>query len=162
MKMPVEPMSLSASLEDYLEAICQICSDGGVARMRDIARKLNVSTPSANAAVSRLGQAGLVSHERYEYIELTDRGRRYAERIVRRHQMLRRFLTQVLGVSPEVAERDACQLEHDVSPETTERLVNFMESIGSGEAGIPGFAQRCEPHNTKLRTRKPDSSGGPS
>ena len=162
MTTPVEPISLSASLEDYLEAICQICSDGGVARMRDIARKLNVSTPSANAAVTRLGQAGLVSHQRYEYVQLTDRGKRYAERIVGRHQTLRRFLTQVLGVSPEVAEHDACQLEHGVSPETTERLVNFMESMGSGEAGVSEVTQESERQNPKSGSGEPGPSGGTS
>lgn len=134
--MSVEPVSLSASLEDYLEAIYQICADrGGVARMRDIAKRLKVSTPSANAAVTRLGQSGLVSHERYEYVELTEQGTEYAERIVRRHRMLKRFLSKVLGVSPRVAERDACLLEHGVSPETTERLVDFMEGLGTAGPG---------------------------
>jgi DtxR family Mn-dependent transcriptional regulator len=128
--MSVESIELSASPEDYLAAIHHICDPAGAPRMRDIARRLKVRTSSANAAVGRLVQAGLVSHERYEYVELTARGHAYAQRIVRRHRMLKHFLSQVLGVSPEVAERDACQLEHGVSPETTERLVQFMEALG--------------------------------
>ncbi len=127
----VTPISLSASLEDYLEAIHEICLAGGVARMRDIAGRLKVSSASAHAAVSRLSEMGLATHERYEYVKLTDFGRAYAERVVRRHKMLKRFLSQILGVSNEIAEHDACQLEHGVSPETLERLVQFMEFLGT-------------------------------
>ncbi len=130
-----EAVSLSASLEDYLEAIQEIRGDGGVVRVRDIAKRMKVRAPSATAAVRRLKRMGLVSHARYEYVELTGRGEEAAQRVTRRHQMLKRFLEEVLGVSEKVAERDACQLEHAMSMETMARLVQFMEqreTPGSG------------------------------
>ena len=123
----MEGMTLSASLEDYLEAIEEISEGGGVARMRDIAERMKVRTPSATAAMRRLGKMGLVNHERYEYVKLTEEGKEYAQRVVRRHEMLRRFLREVLGVSGSVAERDACVMEHGLSAETTEGFVRFME-----------------------------------
>ena len=132
----MENMTLSASLEDYLEAIQEICGEGGVARMRDIAGRMRVRTPSATAAVRRLGRQGLVTHERYEYVELTERGKDCAQKVVKRHRMLKRFLREVLGVSEATSERDACQLEHVMSAETAEGLVSFMEFVEQeGEEG---------------------------
>ena len=152
----VKPLSLSASLEDYLEAIHEICAAGGVARMRDIAGRLKVSSASAHAAVSRLCDMGLAKHERYEYVELTDVGREYAKPVVRRHKMLRRFLSDILGVSAEVAEHDACRLEHGVSAETIERLVQFMEFLACRTDDAGAAREWLKGHNCR------SSKGGAS
>ena len=159
MKTSVEPMTLSASLEDYLEAIQEICAAGGVARMRDIAGRLKVSSASANAAVSRLCEMGLANHERYEYVELTDAGRKYAKRMVRRHKMLRRFLSDILGVSTEIAEHDACQLEHGVSPETIERLVQFMEFLGTCQYRKRAWQEWLVKEDGKMTSDDSESKG---
>ena len=127
--MRTQAASLSDSLENYLEAIHQICAEREVVRMRDIAERMGVRVPSANAAVVRLVEMGLVKHRRYGCVSLTTEGTRVAERVVRKHRMLKRFLGEVLGVPEEVAEHDACELEHGVSPETVRQLLAFMEFV---------------------------------
>ena len=117
--------------------------------MRDIAGRLKVRSASAHAAVSRLCDMGLANHERYEYVELTDAGREYAKRVVRRHHMLKQFLSEILGVSAEVAEHDACQLEHGVSPETIERLVQFMEFLARRTDGARSAREWLKGHNCR-------------
>jgi DtxR family Mn-dependent transcriptional regulator len=67
-----------------------------------------------------------VEHERYGAVGLTEAGAVEAEAVYRRHQLLHRFLREVLGVSEEVAARDACRLEHSLSPETVTRLARFV------------------------------------
>lgn len=119
---------LSASQEDYLEAIYQIAGDRGIARVRDIAAQKNVSMASVNGAVKRLEQRDLVRHGRYDYVELTQAGKRRASMIADRHALLKKFLTDVLHVNEKTADADACAIEHCVSESTVERIVEFMEA----------------------------------
>ena len=63
-------------------------------------------------AVDRLKTAGLVTHEKSGYVVLTEEGKYLAGRLERRHTLVRRFLVEVLGVEPEIAEKDACNIEH--------------------------------------------------
>ncbi|HID61995.1 MAG TPA: metal-dependent transcriptional regulator [Anaerolineae bacterium] len=120
---------LSQSNEDYLEAILILSLKRGVVRVKDLAARLGVKAPSVVAAMKRLAQEGLVRHEHYGYVELTGRGLQLAQKIHARHKVLFRFLHVFLGVDEETAERDACQIEHSVSPETMERIVRFLEFI---------------------------------
>lgn len=119
--------ALSASLEDYLEALLVLVRERGVARVRDIAERVGVSMPSVNTALKRLAEQGLVNHEPYEFIELTEAGVKAAERVDRRHRTLRRFLAQVLCLPEAVAEADACKMEHGLHPETVAQLQRFLE-----------------------------------
>ena len=152
---------VSASLEDYLEVIEEITSGGGVARMRDIAERMKVRTPSATAAVRRLGKMGMVTHERYEYVELTEVGREYAEGVVKRHGMLKRFLSEVLGVSGENAEEDACVMEHGLSTDTSERLMRLMEYLGERGLETLGWREWVEwrERSTEEKTEKEGEEG---
>jgi len=118
---------LSASIEDYLEAILVLSEAHGAVRVTDIAKKLDVAKPSVTAAVNTLKEMGLVTQERYGKVYLTPSGREHAVRIKRRHNALRAFLTEVLGVSEDVADKDACLMEHAISPETMEKLMLFLE-----------------------------------
>ena len=118
--------SLTASQEDYLEAILALAGERGVAAVRDIAARKAVSMPSVHGAVRRLERLGLVTHGRYDYVELTPAGRRRAAAVAGRHALLKRFLAGVLGLTPAVAERDACAIEHHLSPSTVEALTRFL------------------------------------
>lgn len=118
---------LTANMEDYLEAIMALQVEQKVARVRDIARRLNVKMPSVTGAVKNLAEKGLVNYERYSFVTLTPKGRVIAEEISRRHRIIYDFLTGILGVGSETAEQDACRIEHAVSPETVARLINFMK-----------------------------------
>ena len=120
----------SSSLEDYLEAILNLSgSVGASVRVTDLSDQLGVSKPSASVAVKRLAEAGWVAHERYGDIKLTSDGRQRAQDVAGRHDLLLRFLRDVLGVEEAIAERDACRLEHDLSPETVSCLTRFVEFL---------------------------------
>jgi DtxR family Mn-dependent transcriptional regulator len=120
---------LSSSMEDYLETIAALQKERGVARVRDISRVMNVKTPSVNAAIKTLYRYKLVDHEKYGYVELTSKGEKVAQSVQRRHDMLLKFLTEILRINPKTAEKDACKMEHSISPETSEKLIKFIEFV---------------------------------
>ncbi len=134
---------LSPSLENYLEAIYFQIAENGVARVKDIAKRTEVGMSSVNAALGRLVSEGYVRHSRYEFIELTEDGVALAEKIVRRHELLRKFLVNILQVDPEKGEKDACQIEHQISAETMDRLTRFVAFLErcsiSGDSCIERF-----------------------
>jgi Mn-dependent DtxR family transcriptional regulator len=115
---------LTQSREDYLETIYELIEENTVARVKDIAAKLNVRKPSVNSAINDLKKYGLVKQEPYGYITLTESGTVEAKKVFRRHEMLREFLL-LLGVPPEIAERDACAMEHLLSKETYDAVEKF-------------------------------------
>jgi DtxR family Mn-dependent transcriptional regulator len=123
----VRDKSLTASLEDYIEAILLLVRRGRVARVRDIARMIGVGMPSVTAALKTLSKRGLVNYDPYEVVTLTDRGREAAEDVSLRHATIRRFLTEVLGLSPGDAETNACRIEHAVDQSLLERLAALVE-----------------------------------
>jgi len=118
---------LSASLEDYLEAIFHIESDKHAARAKDIVERLGVHNSSVTQALRSLSDKGLVNYAPYDLITLTDEGRTAAADVVDRHQSLRTFLIEVLGLDTTQAEKDACKLEHAISHEVLDRLRLLME-----------------------------------
>ena len=124
-----EIAEISPSMGNYLENIYTLSLDKKVVRVRDIAKKIKVRMPSVNGALKKLAELGLIRHERYEFVELTEAGGELAERILRRHEILQSFLTGVLKVSEKVAAEDACQIEHILSRETIEKLLAFLEFI---------------------------------
>ncbi|HUX12304.1 MAG TPA: metal-dependent transcriptional regulator [Spirochaetia bacterium] len=123
------PAHLSASQEDYLEAIYHISERKQAARAKDISTRLGVNNSSVTGALHALAQKGLVNYEPYDIVTLTDQGYAAAQQVVRRHEVLREFLVQVLDVAPEEAEESACKLEHAVSDTVLEKLVRFMADV---------------------------------
>lgn len=126
-----EPRKISSNMEDYLEAIATLKKQGGVARVKDIGRLLDVKNPSVNAALNSLSNAGFVIHERYGYADLTPEGEALAKDVMARHEALVKFFTVILGIDPKGAEVDACRMEHSMSREGFERLTKFMDFIES-------------------------------
>ena len=120
---------LSPTLEDYLETIYELCREEGIARVKDIAARLSVTNPSAVGAIKALKRRNLVQQERYGYVRLTGSGEEMGAAILHKHGVLSNFLEKVLGLDPETASRDACRLEHAVSPETVGRLLAVAEFI---------------------------------
>jgi DtxR family Mn-dependent transcriptional regulator len=117
--------NLSESTEDYLETILLLNSEQQVVRVKDISKKQGVSMPSVNAALNLLQGQGLVNHERYGHVELTEKGTAAARRVYASHTLLVKFFTDVLGVPADIAERDSCRIEHIISPETLNRITEF-------------------------------------
>jgi DtxR family transcriptional regulator, Mn-dependent transcriptional regulator len=137
----VRPRRYSANMEDYLEAIRTLSNRGGPVTVTQISEILGVSKPSVTAAVNRLSGEGLVNHEKYGAVELTPRGRVVAEDVCRRHEALKLFLTEILGVSRETAEADACKLEHHLSHDSSVRLTRFMAYILHDDDGRPEWLE---------------------
>lgn len=127
----------SASAEDYLEAIAVLASEGEPVKVTGISKVLGVKKPSVTYALKKLSEAGLVRHQRYGDVELTPKGATIAEDVCRRHQTILGFLVDLLNVDPEVAEEDACRMEHSLSPATLERLEKFLEFVLTCPRGEP-------------------------
>ena len=141
----------SPSMEDYLEAIGILAQGNKVVRVTQISNALGVKKPSVTSALKKLGEAKLIEHERYGYVELTDDGQRIADDVLRRHEVLRHFLAEILGIDQERASEDACKMEHAVSPVTAEKLSKFVEFVLSRPYGEPewlkGFRHYSEHGN---------------
>ena len=135
-------LELSGSKEDYLESILILREQKQRVRVTDIARFLGVSRPSVVAAVTYLEDRSFVEHERYGDVRLTPKGERKARGIYARHVAIRRFLHEFLGLDREVAERDACRMEHLLAPETVSRMQKFLEFIESHEGNPPPWLAR--------------------
>ncbi|MCL1880404.1 MAG: metal-dependent transcriptional regulator [Actinomycetia bacterium] len=117
---------LSATNEDYLEAVFCLGGEGGSVRSVDLANHLSVSKASVNTAIKALKQAALVEQAPYGDIQLTATGALYAAQVLERHQVLHHFLKDILGVDDQVAEAEACLMEHAVSSETLQRLIEHI------------------------------------
>ncbi|MDR0820044.1 MAG: metal-dependent transcriptional regulator [Endomicrobium sp.] len=114
--------NLSASLEDYLETIAVLKRKKAYARIGDIAKYLNVKSSSVNVAINFLIENELVVHEKYGYVDLTDKGEKIAWEVQRKHKILYKFLNTLLFIDSKVAEREACEIEHLVGVETIHKL----------------------------------------
>lgn len=120
---------LSDSLEDYLEIILALEKKNKVARVKDIADEMGVLRGSVTSALKTLGQKGFINYEPYSFITLTPKGTKIAREITRRHGVLKDFLINVLQIDAEMAETDACRMEHAMEKASIDRLVNFLEFI---------------------------------
>jgi len=122
-----QKMKVSASLEDYLEAIYHTVEAKGAARAKDIVLRMGVHNSSVTQALRSLSDKNLVNYAPYDVITLTDSGERIALDVVKRHTTLSAFLSKVLGLEPRKADDGACLMEHAISGEILDRLVKFVE-----------------------------------
>ena len=133
---------LTASVEDYLKAIYHVEQGGGAATTADIAQRVGVAAPSVSGMVRRLAEQGLVSHERYHGVVLTEVGRRAALRTIRRHRLIETYLTQALGYEWDRVHDEAERLEHAASDELVDRMAAAL-----GEPTV-------DPHGAPIPTRE--------
>lgn len=109
------------SMEDYLETILLLSQKKGKVRSIDIAGELDFTKASVSVAMKSLREKNLITMDEVGYIELTESGRKRAESVLERHNLLAECLIKI-GVSEKVAMEDACRIEHDISDETFEAL----------------------------------------
>ena len=121
--------NLSASLEDYLEAIFNLAGKSNVARSKDIAKLLSVAKPSVTRALKILAKKGLVNYRPYGYVTLTDSGVAEAARVARKHNIIKSFFVNILGIDAEVAQEAACKAEHALGLAIVSRLLDFTDFI---------------------------------
>jgi len=122
-------LELTSNIEDYLETVIMLDRKDRVVRVRDISHKMGVSMPSVCRALKVLSKKGLISHEKYGYIQLTRKGEILGEKIYNSHKILIKFLKGILNTDAKTAERDACKIEHGISGSTIRKLIAFVKFI---------------------------------
>lgn len=119
-------MKLYESGEDYLEALLILQNQMGNVRSTDLARHMGFTKPSICHAVSVLREGGYITMDSDYFLHLTEMGKGVAEKIYERHKFLTEMLMKI-GVSREVAEQDACRIEHCISDESFGKLKKTFE-----------------------------------
>lgn len=149
---------LSRSQSAALREIWRRTSEpGDWARSGDLAALLGVSPATATAMVKRLVDQGLVRHVPYKGVSLTDAGRKLAVAVVRRHRIVERFLTDLLGYSWAEADTLAPKFEHDLPQEVEDRLFEVLGRPVTCPHGfpIPGLGTDDEPQMAQLYDLEP-------
>lgn len=128
---------LTPSMEDYLETILILENKNRVARVKDIANVLSVQMPSVTGALKSLKRRELVEYEKNSFINLTLKGKKLAEAVFERHEILVEFFNKALGLKGEKAESQACSIEHAIDTETALRIKNLTSWVlkaGNGQS----------------------------
>ena len=136
--------ALTASQEDYLEAIFRLLQEKPVARSKDIAARLGVKAASVTGALRQLAAQGCIEHAPYDFVTLTAHGKRLAADVVKRHTLLGDFLTRILALPPGAAEEAACKLEHALPASIQQQLARFVEFLDACPREADGLHQRFQ------------------
>ena len=146
---------LSESIQSYLEVILELETTDKVARAKDIAERLGVQRGSVTGALKSLVEKGLINYQPYSFITLTAEGKKLAEEVAHRHDVLKDFLLNVLQIDAETAEQTACRMEHAIDSKTVERLVCFIEYINTcpraGKEWLDSFINYCKSEEKDLQ-----------
>jgi len=126
--------------EDYIEAIHTLSMGKGFAKVMEISELLNVKPATVSEMLEKLSKMGYVEYRKRSHVKLTEKGIRKAMRLIEKRNILTKFL-KTLGVSEDVAERDACALEHVLHPETLRQLRNFVRFVESSPAVNPRWLE---------------------
>jgi Mn-dependent DtxR family transcriptional regulator len=125
----VHTRELSASHEHYLRAIWEVRAKQGYARLIDVARELGISPPTLSTGLKPLEARGLISHDDHRFLLLTGDGERVARQVHHRFAVALAFMRDVLGIPDQRAIAEACLLEHDLSADTTERILDLIKLL---------------------------------
>jgi DtxR family Mn-dependent transcriptional regulator len=129
---------LNATEETYIETIDALMRKLGYAVVTDIAKELHVKSPSVTSMLKKLDALGFVKYTPYRNVILTQKGKDLAAFLKKRQNSLQAFLT-LIGVSDDIAEADACAVEHILNSLTLERLSDFVAFVQSNPQGIKWF-----------------------
>ncbi len=141
---------LTAPVEDYLKAIYEIGGADGPASTNDIAAALALAPASVSGMARRLVEQGLVAHERYHGVRLTELGRRAALRTIRRHRVIETYLARALGYSWDRVHDEAERLEHAASDELVDRMAAAIGEPATDPHGAPIPTREGELHEPAL------------
>ena len=119
----------STSKQDYLKALLALSKNGGAIHSADVADVVGVSRASVSKAMKLLKESKYITKEKYGPIALTPLGKRTASAVKKRNELIKTFLTDILGVNDNVAKYDACRMEHTISSETAEKLEKYLETV---------------------------------
>ena len=125
---------VSLALESYLEAIADIQAEDGAVSPSVLAEKMGCKRSSVTSALQRLAENGLINYHSYRPVTLSPKGKEVIESLNKYHNILQNFFQNVLGFDEEFAQKEACKLEHQVSPEIIERIEAYVEFLKEPDA----------------------------
>src|SRR2546427_5196873 len=137
------PPSPSQSAEDYLERIHELIEEKGYARVVDIASSLQVKQASVTSMVQKLGELGYLNYEKYRGLVLTEKGKRVACRIQKRHETLSRFFS-LFRLDPGTQHEDIEGIEDHLSSDTVQILVALPHFFDNNPATLKQFLRSCK------------------
>ena len=114
--------------EQYIETIYEIVETKGYARVKDVSQTLGVGLSAVSEMFKKLDEEASVNYEKYGGVTLTPKGEKIAIKLSEKHKVLREFLI-ILGLDEEMADEDACEIEHVAKRETMDRLTKFVDFI---------------------------------
>jgi len=137
--------------EMYLKTIYELEEEGIVPLRARIAERLHQSGPTVSQTVARMERDGLVHVDEDRHLELSQLGRSQATRVMRKHRLIERLLTDVIGLDWALVHEEACRWEHVVSDEVEKRLVVILDNPTESPYGnpIPGLAELGAPEATE-------------
>lgn len=116
------------TIEDYVEIVYELEKTNKPVRTNDVALALDINPASITEIFQKLDKEGYVNYEKYGGVTLTKKGKRLAIFTKKRHEKLVEFLV-LLGVDKNIAEKDACEMEHILNQETMDTIVKFVEIV---------------------------------
>ena len=119
--------NLSASLEDYLELICNLLKSSENVKAVEIAKRMNISRASVSEALSKLAEKQLIIYEGHKGITITPEGLKRAKDVIKKHKTFTAFFYETLGLEKKEAEENACKIEHVISDSLFNRIRNFQK-----------------------------------
>ena len=143
-----EDNALTHSAAHYLMTIHDLLQTQGYARVTDIAKRLNITRGSCSISLKPLKRRGLVVEDANKFLLLSPEGRRLALVVEKNDELLEFFFRDVLGVTPEQAEIDACKIEHLLSIESSVKLAAFIRVMRSDQKAVKDFAKLVRKETT--------------
>ena len=119
---------MSASTEEYLEALYTLTQDGAAASTSDISKRLNIAPASVTEMLKKLAENDYVNYSPYQGVTLSPKGFELAEKMTRKHRLLESFLHNVLHIGNDKVHKEACAMEHALSDETERALCRTLKS----------------------------------
>ena len=141
-------LPFDVTTQEYIEVIYTLEQENRVARVTEIAERRGVTKASVSLVMQQLQQKELIDRKQYGHITLTPSGKRLGAQLMRRHQVISRFLNEVVGVAAETADHDACMLEHIISTETFNAMRRFLDVLQHGSAELRQAMEKmrtCDP-----------------
>jgi len=130
-------MKITQKTEEYIEALYKLEQNNTTVKPSMLAHDLNISQPSVTEMIKKLSDDGIVTQSRESGIKLTQKGIRSAARVVRRHRLSERLLTDIIGIPFEEVHEEACKLEHVISPDVEKNLELILNNPKTCPHGNP-------------------------
>lgn len=160
--MDAKESSISEEAEEYLEAIYRLEEKMGRAKTMELVRLLKVAPGSVTNTIEGLERRGLVLHEPYKGVKLTEKGRKVALKVLRRHRLAERLLTDVLHLDWSKVHDMACRLEHAITKDMVkplEKALGYPKTCPHGNPIPTASGGTIEEKSESLLNLKPKESG---